>query len=1359
MITLTKGHKKKSVLFVIILLALIFLQFNHLNKVKAPLIIFDNSSGSTNNLVSELYLKQDSLQIVLSNHGPIDISSNANFITTASSESWQGNGSINNPFIIENYYINVTTNTDGIVISNTDLYFIIRNVELNASYSSTNEGIRLLGVKHGTLFNNSIHYFTNGINLGIQSSFNDIMNNSIDQSTYSAISISGFNNTISYNLIQNNPLDGISIPGSNNTYAFNSFKNNQASSFSVNGNYNTFINNTSFDNGGGFDLWGDNNYLVNNTVNKQNDTCYDFHGSKNILIQNQAISCLFSYEVSSAYNILMNNSGTRNTFGFDILASNNYLSGNKALYNNGSGFNIENSDLNYLENNLAFANRYWGYYFSNSNDNVLLLNNATANHLDGFALLSNSINNTFENNTAFGNGWSGFYMEYSNNNNYTSNNATANLRSGFNVYVTGQQTFTKNIAESNTFGFQINSNQSILIDNQANRNTKTGFFLSNSNDTKLSKNVAIENFEYGILINGTSKTNTINLNVLVLNQVQNVQDNSNNTNIWKSNSFSDYSGNGIYHISGTTSAVDSSPIVDTDNDGMPNWYEVLYGLNYLIPDGNLDADHDGMPNYWEYTMHLNPTVANGQLDNDQDGMPNLWEYQMGLNASFNDASLDKDNDGMPNLWEYQMGLNASFNDANLDKDNDGLVNYQEYIAGTNASNPDTDGDSLLDGYEVNHHLNPLVNDTNLDFDKDGLTNIQEYQLGTDPSNPDSDGDFATDGQEIAAGTNPLNASVFDAIIANSTITALFIGLLFVIVMLTTLLIQVVRSRYGVSSENFSSSKLLEKKTSPVKERKSFYNQFLVGFTLLIFLFFNIFNSFNLMSPGNFGEGFLGLALTPVSFLSFWISIGGVLLSVFIGINLIFSIRFIKGKSLQQILGSISYYIQNTIGFLIIIFFIYTLSTPLFEYTISLLVILTLLGVFTYIYIEYNGYSSAIKGNKFKAKHLREHANAKFDNSILIVLGLINLTLIGRSIINFQLPTNFELPFFGFSLTPVVHTLISFFTSVLDIASIPFSLLHIDFKFPHILSVFVMIILGLVGTLVLVIKTLASYRMTKSIGQSSSSISFYGQFSNFKEVASFTKEGSNLLQENSLVLMCFTNIYYYSFSIALLLIDRSFQSDYSDMLQTIKGISVALLLFSVGAFTLIKRKIKQVKAPTIDEENLIKVPFFCNDSKIVFNTKFSNIEPLLSSVTTNYFKEQNQTPKLVKYINYKKFNTFSPEMKIPFILVFFRERHIKDLTEIKTNLKDFVNKYALNDPNKELPPIILINRGTSRLDWIVKLKTKVQRKDFESFINEISESFEKISAPIKSNDYDIGNDELMENASDLVSILDRTTPAE
>lgn len=102
-----------------------------------------------------------------------------------------------------------------------------------------------------------------------------------------------------------------------------------------------------------------------------------------------------------------------------------------------------------------------------------------------------------------------------------------------------------------------------------------------------------------------------------------------------------------------------------------------------------------------------------------------------------------------------FGLGLSYyilGDADYDKD--GLTNAQEKALGTDPRNPDTDGDGLKDGEEVNiYKSNPLKPDT----DGDGLTDYDEVRkYKTSPINPDTDGDGLTDGEEIARKSDPLN---------------------------------------------------------------------------------------------------------------------------------------------------------------------------------------------------------------------------------------------------------------------------------------------------------------------------------------------------------------------------------------------------------------------------------------------------------------------------------------------------------------------------------------------------------------------------------------------------------------------------
>lgn len=67
----------------------------------------------------------------------------------------------------------------------------------------------------------------------------------------------------------------------------------------------------------------------------------------------------------------------------------------------------------------------------------------------------------------------------------------------------------------------------------------------------------------------------------------------------------------------TTSATVSITVeVDTDHDGIPNSQDP-------------DDDNDGMPDDWEIAYGLNPTNASATADSDSDGAPDYWEYIAG----------------------------------------------------------------------------------------------------------------------------------------------------------------------------------------------------------------------------------------------------------------------------------------------------------------------------------------------------------------------------------------------------------------------------------------------------------------------------------------------------------------------------------------------------------------------------------------------------------------------------------------------------------------------------------------------------------------------------------------------------------
>ena len=234
------------------------------------------------------------------------------------------------------------------------------------------------------------------------------------------------------------------------------------------------------------------------------------------------------------------------------------------------------------------------------------------------------------------------------------------------------------------------------------------------------------------------------------------------------------------HIDPETAGVDQHlPTRDSDHDGMPDGWELLYGLNpFDAADAAWDSDQDG--------FDLN---RNGVLESFEN-FTNLMEYQQEelLGNSTDPLNRDSDGDGMDDGWEVFYTLNPVLeDDAALDLDADGhdfnrdgsiskderFTNLQEFLYQTNPWVDDTDADGMPDGWEAYHDLDPLSSaDAWMDYDQDGwdvnfngeldfgeyYTNLGEYLNDTLPREPDSDGDSMWDGWEVLYGMKPLDAS-------------------------------------------------------------------------------------------------------------------------------------------------------------------------------------------------------------------------------------------------------------------------------------------------------------------------------------------------------------------------------------------------------------------------------------------------------------------------------------------------------------------------------------------------------------------------------------------------------------------------
>ncbi|MHA1964910.1 MAG: right-handed parallel beta-helix repeat-containing protein [Candidatus Thorarchaeota archaeon] len=145
-------------------------------------------------------------------HGPIAIDGDANFSATALAEDWSGDGSAQDPYIIENYDITLgVTPEASISIANTRANYTIRGCRLIGPAATPSYGIYLENSTNGQIINNMITNFANGLYVISESKNVVATGNNISYNSDSIYWEDSGNLTITQNHCSNNFFMGIYI--------------------------------------------------------------------------------------------------------------------------------------------------------------------------------------------------------------------------------------------------------------------------------------------------------------------------------------------------------------------------------------------------------------------------------------------------------------------------------------------------------------------------------------------------------------------------------------------------------------------------------------------------------------------------------------------------------------------------------------------------------------------------------------------------------------------------------------------------------------------------------------------------------------------------------------------------------------------------------------------------------------------------------------------------------------------------------------------------------------------------------------------------------------------------------------------
>ena len=353
-------------------------------------------------------------------HDPITISNDTDFYSKASNEGWSGNGTIDNPIMIENYNIDLKGNEGNCIeVYNTTIHFTISACRLEGAFGG-GSGVYFQNVTFGRVESCTCTNSSNGIFVNIGSN-NVIVNNNCSYSGKGIYLASSDYNTIcnnicvgdsgegiylhsrcDYNIVDSNiaidDAKGISLFNrpthniiSNNTCLEN-YYGIWAHSYC---DYSQFINNTcSFnDYYGLFVAYSDYSVLIGNICN--NNTEYGIHLWQSqhceIISNNLYFNMIDGiYLYSGSYytkimynNISMNNNGIAMSFDSDWCE----ITRNIILNNTGGGISLGSSSGNDVEVNMVSYNGVGLSCGSNYGDNDIRLNifeNNTINAIDNW---------------------------------------------------------------------------------------------------------------------------------------------------------------------------------------------------------------------------------------------------------------------------------------------------------------------------------------------------------------------------------------------------------------------------------------------------------------------------------------------------------------------------------------------------------------------------------------------------------------------------------------------------------------------------------------------------------------------------------------------------------------------------------------------------------------------------------------------------------------------------------------------------------------------------------------------------------------------------------------------------------------
>lgn len=285
-----------------------------------------------------------------------------------------GGGTYLNPYVIKDLVIDAGGSGSGIKISQSDVFFKIKNCTVyNSGTGGFDAGIILMWVSNGKLINNTSSNNYAGIFLA-GSSDNIISGNIVKDNQWRGINLEdSTDNIVSGNIASDNGQYGISLIDSDtNIISGNTVYNHYYDEIFLGGSrYNTISGNHM--NGGGLTIGGNFEELISqyvDTTNLVNGKPLYYYTNEVNLSSSDFLNAGQVILVNCSDSLILNLNTSYGRVGIMLYyCYNNTISGN-TVNNNEYGIYLDNSDINTISGNTANNNEYGILLFNSNNTNI-----------------------------------------------------------------------------------------------------------------------------------------------------------------------------------------------------------------------------------------------------------------------------------------------------------------------------------------------------------------------------------------------------------------------------------------------------------------------------------------------------------------------------------------------------------------------------------------------------------------------------------------------------------------------------------------------------------------------------------------------------------------------------------------------------------------------------------------------------------------------------------------------------------------------------------------------------------------------------------------------------------------------------